>query len=75
MFMLFFSIVTFKGAFTPDANASLRANDLHQCQCKDAIDNPTALFARTRRHKLRELHGANYGKPNGSEFVLVFTAV
>ncbi len=28
-------------------------------QCKDAIDNPAALFARTRRRELRELRSAN----------------
>ncbi len=30
-------------------------------QCKDAIDNPAALFARMRRRESRELKNLNFG--------------
>ncbi len=44
--------VTCQGAFTPEANEANRANDLHVNQCKDAKDNPAALFTIVEKSEL-----------------------
>ncbi len=62
-------VLTCLGAFTPDANEALRANDLHvksmqrrdRQSCGDTRANEAARMAKIMQRELRELKNLNFG--------------